>query len=138
MYLKQFSRTFVIAGTLIIWIIKFLIRPFHLWDEGQFFLGVAPNLLGSFLIPFGAFWFFSGRNFLIARIFRIQSTYDRRLVCLIGFGMLIINEYMQLIPLFGRTFDYNDIFFSSVGLAVSNFVFGKLQQREQRVLQEVR
>jgi hypothetical protein len=128
--LKSISRTFVITGTLIIWIIKFIIRPLHVWDEAGFFLGIAPNLLGSFLIPFGAYWFFSGRNFLIARIFRIQSAYDLRLVCLMGFGMLIVNEYLQLVPFFGRTFDYNDIIFSLVGLMVSHFVFGKLQQRE--------
>jgi hypothetical protein len=130
MYLKQTSRTFVIIGALIIWTIKFLIRPLHLWDEGKFFLGIAPNLLGSFLIPFGAYWFFSGRNFLVARIFRIQSSYDLRLVCLMGFGMLIVNEYLQRIPFFGRTFDYNDIIFSSIGLVISHFVFEKLQQRE--------
>lgn len=98
MYLKQTSRNFVIIGALIIWTIKFLIRPLHLWDEGKFFLGIAPNLLGSFLIPFGAYWFFSGRNFLVARIFRIQSSYDLRLVCLMGFGMLIVNEYRSGYP----------------------------------------
>ena len=130
MYLKQTSRAFVIIGTLIIWAIKFLIRPLHLWDEGKFFLGIAPNLLGSFLIPFGAYWFFSGRNFLIARIFRLQSAYDLRLVCLMGFGMLIVNEYLQLVPFFGRTFDYNDIIFSLIGLTISHFVFEKLQQRK--------
>lgn len=130
MYLKQTSRNFVIIGALIIWTIKFLIRPLHLWDEGKFFLGIAPNLLGSFLIPFGAYWFFSGRNFLVARIFRIQSSYDLRLVCLMGFGMLIVNEYLRRIPFFGRTFDYNDIIFSSIGLVISHFVFEKVQQRE--------
>jgi hypothetical protein len=130
MYLKQLSRIFVIVGTLIIWAIKFMIRPLHLWEEGKFFLGIAPNLLGSFLIPFGAYWFFSGRNFLIARIFGIESAYDLRMVCGMGFGMLIVNEYLQLVPFFGRTFDYNDIIFSSVGLVVSHFVFGRLQQRE--------
>lgn len=130
MYLKQISRTLIITGTLIIWVIKFFVRPLHVWEEGKFFLGIAPNLLGSFLIPFGAYWFFSGRNFLIARIFRIQSPYDLRIVCLVGFGMLIVNEYLQRIPFFGRTFDYNDIIFSSVGLMMSHFVFDRLQQRE--------
>ncbi|HEX7903107.1 MAG TPA: hypothetical protein VF487_04440 [Chitinophagaceae bacterium] len=130
MYLKQISRTLIITGAFIIWTIKFFVRPFHIWEDGKFFLGIAPNLLGSFLIPFGAYWFFSGRNFFIARIFRLQSAYDLRVVCLLGFGMLIVNEYLQMIPFFGRTFDYNDIFFSSVGLMVSHFVFGKLQQRD--------
>jgi glycopeptide antibiotics resistance protein len=119
-------------GTLLIWTVKYIIRPLSLFNEPMtFFLGIAPNLLGSFLIPFGAYWFFSGRNFLLARIFRIQTPYDLRLVCLLGFGMLVVNEYMQQIPFFGRTFDYNDIIFSSVGLLASYFVFAKLHQRYQ-------
>jgi hypothetical protein len=128
MELKQISKWSVIAGTLLIWTIKFIIRPLHLFDEpGSFFLGIAPNLFGSFLIPFGAYWFFSGRNYMLARLFRLENVYDLRLVCILGFGMLVLNEYLQLIPVFGRTFDYNDILFSSVGLLASYFVFGKLQ-----------
>ena len=110
MQLKQLSKRLVITGTIIIWIIKFIIRPMHLPGEGPaFFLGIAPNLLGSFLIPFGAYWFFCGRNYWVARIFKIESMYDLRFVCLLGFAMLVINEYLQKIPVFGRTFDYNDI-----------------------------
>ena len=124
----------MIVGALIIWSIKFGIRPYIDWDQPmKFLLGIAPNLLGSFLIPFGACWFFAGRNFLLARIFRIHSLTDIRLVCILGFGMLVINEYLQLIPVFGRTFDYNDIVFSSVGLIAACFVFGKLQSREKQL-----
>jgi len=129
MYLKRISRTLFISGTLVIWAIKFFIRPMHLLPEAGFFLGIAPNLLGAFLIPFGAYWFFSGRDYLVARLFRIQTAYELRLVCVIGFGMLIVNEYLQLVPYFGRTFDYNDIFFSSVGLTASYFSFARFQQR---------
>lgn len=136
MELKQISKWFIITGTLVIWTIKYLVRPLQLFDDPtRFFLNIAPNLLGSFLIPFGAYWFFSGRNFLIARIFKIETSYDLRLVCLLGFAMLIVNEYLQLIPFFGRTFDPNDILFSSVGLLFSNLVFGKLQARNRRVYQ---
>lgn len=104
----------------------------HLVDDGPaFFLGIAPNLFGSFLIPFGAYWFFCGRNYWVARIFKIESTYDLRLVCLLGFGMLVVNEYLQKIPFFGRTFDYNDILFSSIGLLLSCMVFDKLQSRRK-------
>lgn len=131
MEIKQISKQFVIIGTLLIWTIKFFIRPFHLFDSASFFLGIAPNLFGSFLIPFGAYWFFSGKNFLIARIFRLQSDYDLKMVCVMGFGMLIVNEYLQLIPFFGRTFDLYDILFSSIGLLVSYFTFAKIQQRYQ-------
>ena len=130
MELKQVSKWFVIAGTLMIWSIKFIIRPLNLFDDPtRFFFNIAPNLFGSFLIPFGAYWFFSGRKFLMARFFRIETPYDLRMVCLMGFGMLIINEYLQRIPFFGRTFDYNDVLYSSVGLVVSRFVFSKIQQR---------
>ena len=133
MDLKQISKWFVIAGTLIIWAIKYIIRPLQLFDDPiRFFLNISPNLLGSFIIPFGAYWFFSGKDFLVARIFRIECLFDLRMVCLMGFGMLVVNEYLQLIPFFGRTFDYNDILFSSVGLMVSCFVFGRLQSRKLR------
>lgn len=132
MELKHISRRLVIAGTLLIWAIKFIIRPLSLFDDPtRLFLGIAPNLFGSFLIPFGAYWFFSGRNFLLARIFRIQSAYDLRLVCVMGLGMLVINEYLQLIPFFGRTFDVYDIFSSLVGLVTSYFVFARIQERRR-------
>ncbi len=130
MELKQVSRKLVIAGTIFIWMIKFAIRPLRLFDEtGTFLLGITPNFVGSFLIPFGAYWLFSGRNFLLARIFRLQSAYDVKLVCILGFGMLVVNEFLQQIPVFGRTFDYYDILFSSLGLFFSWLVFGKLHQR---------
>lgn len=48
---------------------------------------------------------------------------------MLGFGMLVVNEYLQRISFFGRTFDYYDIIFSSVGLLAAYFVFGKIQQR---------
>lgn len=133
MELKQISKWIVITGTLLIWVVKYFIRPMQVFDYStRFFLNIAPNLVGSFLIPFGAYWFFSGKKFLIARIFRMECLFDLRIVCLLGFGMLILNEYLQLIPFFGRTFDYNDILFSSVGLMASCFVFSRLQSRKGR------
>jgi hypothetical protein len=129
---KQVSKRLVIAGALLILAIKLIIRPLYLADyPAKFFFGIAPNLFGSFLIPFAVYWLFSRNGFSIARIFKIQARYDLRLVCLIGFGMLIINEYLQLIPFFGRTFDYFDIVFSTVGLTTDYFVFVKIQQRYQ-------
>lgn len=132
MELKSTCRFIAIIGALLIWSVKFGIRPFTQFTEPtQFILGIAPNLLGSFLIPFCAYWFFSGRYNLLARIFRIQSLFDLRFVCLLGFGMLIINEYLQLFPVFGRTFDFYDIISSATGLSVSYFVFGKILARYQ-------
>jgi hypothetical protein len=133
MEIKQISKRLVIAGSLLILSIKLIIRPFYLSDDpARFFLGIAPNLFGSFLIPFAAYWLFNGKDFSIARIFKIQSLYDLRAVCLIGLGLLIINEYLQLIPFFGRTFDYFDIFFSAVGLATAYFVLRKIYPHEKR------
>jgi hypothetical protein len=130
MEIKNISKWLVIFGALIIWSIKYGVRPYGDWDQPmKFILGIAPNLLGSFLIPFGACWFFSGKENLLARIFRINSISNLRFVCYLGFGMLVINEYLQLIPFFGRTFDYWDIFSSAVGLAVSYFVYGKIYTR---------
>lgn len=132
MEVKQISKRLVITGALLILAIKFIIRPLYLVDDAaKFFLGIAPNLFGSFLIPFGVYWLFSRNGLSIARIFKIHLPYDLRLVCLIGFGLLIINEYLQLIPFFGRTFDYFDIAFSGFGLATAYFVFGKIEQRYQ-------
>jgi hypothetical protein len=128
MEIKRISKWVVITGTLVIWLVKFGIRPFYDFERPlEFFFGIAPNLAGSFLIPFAACWFFSGKDFFVAKLFRIHSPYDLRIVCGVGLGMLVVNEYLQLIPFFGRTFDYYDIVFSLVGLAASYFVFMKAQ-----------
>lgn len=130
MELRRISKWIVITGALAIWSVKIGIRPHCDCNQPlKFLLGIAPNLLGSFLIPFGACWFFSGKEFLLARIFRIHSLSDLRLVCLMGFGMLVINEYLQLIPVFGRTFDYFDIISSVIGLTTAYFVYGKIYTR---------
>jgi hypothetical protein len=127
---RQISKWMVIAGALLIWAIKFIIRPgFHFEEPMRFFLGIAPNLFGSFLIPFAAVWFFGTRYFLIARLFHIRNVHDLRYVCLGGLALLIVNEYLQLIPLFGRTFDYWDILFSAAGLIISYFVCRKIYGR---------
>jgi hypothetical protein len=42
-----------------------------------------------------------------------------------GFDILLINECLQHIPLFGRTFDVNDLLFSAIGMLTSDIVFDK-------------
>ena len=132
MDLKQVCKWTVITGTILIWSIKWIIRPLGTDETSvRYLLNIAPNLFGSFLIPFAAYWIFSGRDHLLARVFRISSPFEVRLVCLLGFGMLVVNEYLQRIPFFGRTFDYNDIAFSSVGLIISCLVFGKIRTAKE-------
>ena len=130
MELRIFSKRIMIAGTLLIWTIKYGLRPTLLFpDPISFFLGIAPNFLGSFLLPFGACWFFGGREWYLSRFFRIRNQGELKQFCLLGFLLLLINEYLQLIPVFGRTFDYYDILFSIAGLGLGYRVFGrKLQQ----------
>jgi hypothetical protein len=133
MQIKQVSKRLVISGAIIIWVIKYFIRPLQFFEEPfRFFLNIAPNLFGSFLVPFAVYWFFNGRSFRMSKVFRIETPYQLSLVCLIGFGMLVINEYLQQIPFFGRTFDISDILFSALGLLVSYFVFSGLLFRKQK------
>lgn len=127
--MRSYCKNIVITGTIIIWVIKFIIRPgFHFHHLPAFLLGVAPNLIGSFLIPFGAVWFFEGKKHLLARLFCLRSVNELRFVCISGFLLLVLNEYLQRIPVFGRTFDYYDISASAIGLFVSYFVFGWIKQ----------
>ncbi|MBI2284611.1 MAG: hypothetical protein HYU71_12935 [Bacteroidetes bacterium] len=120
MYLKHISRRVVILGTLLIWIIKFIIRPLvPIPPSLRPLVGFAPNLIGSFLLPFGACWFFQ-------RYFRLQTTRDLGFTCSFGLLLVIINEYLQLIPVFGRTFDYLDIVSSVVGVFCGYLVFARL------------
>lgn len=122
--MKRSCKHIFIAGTLLIWLIKFLIRPYiHTTEPLRFILGIAPNLIGSFLIPFAAVCFFDSRTNMIARFFIVNTAKDLRFVCMASFDLLLINECLQLIPVFGRTFDLNDIFFSAIGLLFSYFVF---------------
>jgi hypothetical protein len=118
--LKNYSRLVVISGTLLIWTIKFLIRPFDLYSEWLSpVVGFAPNLIGSFLLPFGAYWFFK-------KYFLLRDMYDLKITCWFGLMLVIINEYLQLIPIFGRTFDYLDILASFTGVYVGYIVFARL------------
>lgn len=120
MQLKSVSKWIVITGTLLIWTVKFIIRPFiHVPDAMKPLVGFLPNLIGSFLLPFGACWFFQ-------RYFKLQTPADLTYTCSFGLLLVIINEYLQLIPAFGRTFDYLDIFSSVVGVFCSHLVFAKL------------
>lgn len=123
MPLKRISRLVMIVGTLMIWTIKFLVRPFVFIDPAlKPMVGLAPNLIGSFLLPFGACWFFQ-------RIFRLETQRDLNITCSFGLLLVVINEYLQLIPIFGRTFDYLDIVSSVIGVFIGHLCFKRLMIR---------
>lgn len=118
--LKIYSRVFVICGTLLIWIIKFFIRPFHLYANWlSSFVGFAPNLIGTFLLPFGACWLFK-------KYFLMRDYFEVKLTCTFGLLLVIIDEYLQIIPVFHRTFDYLDILASFAGTYIGYKLFVKM------------
>ncbi|HRI22912.1 MAG TPA: hypothetical protein PLA68_18265 [Panacibacter sp.] len=124
MLLKNYSKRAVITGTAIILIVKFIIRPYvHVPAYAQILVDVMPNLTGSFLLPFAVFLF-------LKKFMPLECAKDLQITCLSGFLLLVINEYLQLIPVFRRTFDYFDILFSFAGILTGYYVFSKLMFKE--------
>ncbi|MES2430116.1 MAG: hypothetical protein V4556_04210 [Bacteroidota bacterium] len=122
---KVFCKLSVVVGTIFIWIIKWGLRPYFDFHQPlKYVLGIAPNLIGALLLPMGCFW-------LLSKYIDLTNTYSLKMFCLTAFGLLVLNELFQLIPLFGRTFDYGDIAASAIGLYLSylfctKYVFRKL------------
>ena len=130
MVLRAHSKRIVITGILVIWIVKFFIRPYLQLDETtRFIAGIAPNLIGSFVVPFAAYWLLTHADFFNGSLLRFPFFSDMRILCLLSFFLVTINEYLQLVPFFGRTFDYFDIAFSAVGFVLSYYSFNSLQRR---------
>ncbi len=118
MPLHLLSKRITITATLLIWLIKFGIRPYFYFPKPiEFFFNIAPNLLGAFALVFGAFWLLEKYFFIL------QSQLNVKLVSFSFFIALAINECLQLIPFFGRTFDWYDILASAVGLSLSYSIF---------------
>lgn len=123
MDLRTLSRRVVITGTLLIWTVKFFIRPFVELPAGlKPVFGLAPNLIGSFLLPFGACWMFSW-------MFGMRTRKELRIACWFGLVLVVINEYLQLVPFFGRTFDYLDILSSFLGVLIGYACFAALMPK---------
>ncbi|WP_462221067.1 hypothetical protein [Ferruginibacter sp.] len=119
MQLKIFCKYTLLTGAVIIEGIKWGIRPYFNFNQPTtFLLGIAPNLLGSFLLPFGCYW-------LLSKYINLHSDKQLKWFCVVCFCLLIINEVLQLIPVFGRTFDYSDITASLLGLTASYFLCSK-------------
>lgn len=119
MLLKKFCKYIVIIGAFIIEGIKWGVRPYFNFNQpAKFLLGIAPNLLGSFLLPMGCYW-------LLSKYINLHNDKEFKNFCLVCFCLLVINETLQLIPVFGRTFDYSDIIASFAGLMTSYFFCSK-------------
>jgi hypothetical protein len=120
MRLRVISKWTVIIGTLMIWTVKFFIRPFiQIPDFLKTLTGLAPNLIGSFLLPFGACWMFTW-------MFGMRTQKELKIACWFGLVLVVVNEYLQLIPFFGRTFDYIDILSSFIGVFLGYITYAGL------------
>lgn len=75
----------MIAGTLLIWTIKYGLRPNIVFpDLISFFLGIAPNFPGIFSFAIWRLLFFGGREWYLSR-FRIRNQGELKQFCLLGF-----------------------------------------------------
>ena len=111
---KHSARIIVASGTIFILLLKTFIRPQFAGQHGveNYFMGITPNLLGSFLLTIGLFMF--PKN--LGHTYNYVSLLWFSACC---FLLLCFNETLQLIPIFNRTFDWNDIAASFVGLMLS-------------------
>lgn len=126
MSLKKISGVLFLTGTCLIWLIKLWVRPqLQTVHQQILFLDVAPNLLGSMILPFAAYWLF-GKNQLM------QTKKGVLWVCITGLLLVLVNEFLQLIPAFGRTFDQWDILFSLIGGTLGYLIFSILRVKYHR------
>lgn len=122
--LEIVSKRVAIFSVLFIWSIKLFIRPY--WQQKdffKFFWGIAPNLIGCFVLPFGIY--------LAMRYLRFTISF-LKINVLTGLALVLvfINEAIQLIPFFGRTFDWFDLLFSIVGLLIGYSMFYRQFQKQ--------
>jgi len=119
MNLRVLCKWNLVAGIILIGAIKLFIRPYaEAHTIYNFFLGIAPNLVGAYLLLFASHLFFPLH-------FIFSSERWLRTATFYFFVLLSINECLQRIPVFGRTFDYYDIVASAVGLFLSYSFFLK-------------
>ena len=128
-HINKTPSYYLLTGILFLIVLKSFIRPVYqdAPDGIIFLMGILPNLLGSFLLVYGIkvfdryLYFFYDTNLL-------------RYYCFLCFAALLINEYIQLIPLFLRTFDYFDIAASVVGLTAGYSMIVRSQVRQERTI----
>lgn len=113
-----------IAGIVFIFIVKFYIRPYiHIPDFLQPVVDVAPNYMGCAILPFAIQW-------LCKKYIRFINSFEIQLMCGASLALVIVNEFLQLIPVFRRTFDVLDIVFSFAGIITGYYLFTFFVQKE--------
>lgn len=124
-----------LAGILLIWFVKLFMRTFFPPAPGTAFcmlMGVAPNLIGSILVPFAAHYLSGYLKKGLFSYLYIQHVHSLGFICLAGYLLGVVNEVLQLLPVFGRTFDWYDLVFSTVGSMMSFMICRSLMIRNAR------
>jgi hypothetical protein len=117
--MQQNKKLILLLGLILILVVKFIIRPFVIVPPSlHLFQDIAPNLISAFLIPFGA-------DVLLKKWIPMDEKGIVFWVCLGGLIIITINELAQLFPVFRRTFDYNDLVFSIIGVGFGYLIFTK-------------
>lgn len=115
--MQQHKRWILIIGLFLIVLVKFIIRPFVAVPPSLgLYRDVAPNLISSFLIPFGA-------DLFLKRWIQLIDKRSVLWLCIAGLVIISLNEIAQLFPVFRRTFDYFDLVFSLIGVSLGYLVF---------------
>jgi len=117
--MQQNKKLILLLGLILILVVKFIIRPFVIVPPSfHLFQDIAPNLISAFLIPFGA-------DVLLKKWIPMDEKGIVFWVCLGGLLIITLNELAQLFPVFRRTFDYNDLVFSIIGVGFGYLIFTK-------------
>jgi hypothetical protein len=110
-----------VTCVIMVWLVKLFIRPYFSFPYPvKFLLGIAPNFLDGFLLPFAITW---ARSYIPVTLSKygvmVKPERTLRYSCLLTFLFLILVEGMQLFSFSMHTYDHWDIAASAVGVALA-------------------
>ena len=122
-YLNQLPAIITTSGVIIFAIVKFYLREKNIENDWLLFiLGIYPNFFAGLMIPM--LFLYRYHHWDLTKV----EDFDKKIhfLMLASLLFLVFEEYR---PTFGssKTFDYWDIIFSAVGLAVFYMVYSRLK-----------
>lgn len=125
------ALTLFCFGLISILLIQYLVRP--AWLEApsflRFLMNVYPSLASGILIPL-CFLIFEGPFFYLIQTIALKLTSFLGLVASLGY------EFLQMAPLFNKTFDFFDVLATLTGITLGYFItLTTLKAQEKRELQ---
>jgi ABC-type protease/lipase transport system fused ATPase/permease subunit len=110
---RRQAKYFFVVGLLLMITIQYIIRPaYHHHNWLKVVLGFSPNLLSAAFIPV-LFFVIGGK--MLPKV----SMKSLLALHIIIAGLLCMYELLQMITVFGKTFDYLDLLATIIGTAVS-------------------